>query len=253
MMRSLVGLALVCVMATAITSCREETKVDVVGGLHPDRMPTMTTRNVSTMISDSGVTQYRIVAPLWEVYDEGDAPHWRFPEGLYLRKYDRKFRVIATIAADSAIYFKNKNLWRLDGHVEVTKEPREVFLSQQVFWDQNKGIVYGDSFIHIENATHMMEGYGFRAKQDFTEYSINHPMGIFPAERDNLKGGSQGGAQPQRVAPAPASSAAMASVPAPRSESRHETEARPESSRNSVVPPGMAAPSAPVSRTTMTE
>lgn len=189
-----------CVVALMLlfASCREETKVDVASSLRPDRMPTMTTHNVSTMISDSGVTQYKIVAPLWKVYDEGPEPHWRFPEGLYLRKYDRKFNVIATIAADSAIYYKKLNLWRLDGHVEVTKVPRELFLSQQVFWDQNKGIVYSDSFIHIENATHMMEGYGFRARQDFTEYSINRPMGIFPAERDNLKGGgaASGSASP---------------------------------------------------------
>ncbi|MDE6009978.1 MAG: LPS export ABC transporter periplasmic protein LptC [Muribaculaceae bacterium] len=177
-------------LALLAGGCEEETKVDVVRGIRTDRMPTMTTRNVSTMISDSGVTQYKIVAPLWEVFDEGENPHWLFPEGIYLRKYDRKFNVIATIAADSAIYFKSQNLWRLDGRVEVTKVPRELFLSQQVFWDQSRGIVYSDSFIHIENSTHMMEGYGFRSKQDFTEYSINHPLGIFPARRDNLRGGS---------------------------------------------------------------
>lgn len=150
----------------------------------------MTTRNVSTLISDSGVTQYRIVSPLWEVYDYREHPYWRFPEGIYLRKFDRKMKVIATIAADSAIYFRDKNLWRLDGRVEVTKEPQELFLSQQVFWDQNKGIVYSDSFIHIENATHMMEGYGFSAKQDFSEYRITRPLGIFPADRDKLPGGA---------------------------------------------------------------
>ncbi len=185
-MRRLAGV--VAVLALMLGACTDETKVDVARRIHPEAMPTMTTRNVSTMISDSGVTQYRIVAPLWEVYDEGDNPHWRFPEGLYLRKYDRKFNVIATIAADSATYFKNKSLWRLDGRVEVTQKPSGLFLTQQMFWDQSKGIVYGDSFIHIENATHMMEGYGFRASQDFSQYSINRPLGIFPAERDNLKG-----------------------------------------------------------------
>lgn len=190
--------------------CNEETKVDVAKKLQPSRMPTMSTRNISTLISDSGVTQYRIVAPYWEVYDEGEEPYWRFPEGIYLRKYDRKFRVIATIAADSAIYFKNKGLWRLDGRVEVTKVPRELFLSQQVFWDQNRGTVYGDSFIHIENATHVMEGYGFTARQDFSEYKILKPLGIFPAERDKIAGGP----------PAPAGSpAAPVATPAPNPES----------------------------------
>lgn len=187
-MKLLSRLLPIAVMAliTGASACTEETKIDVASKLHPDKMPTMSTRNIATLISDSGVTQYRIVAPLWEVYNEGERPYWRFPEGIFLKKYDRKFRVIATIAADSAIFFKNEGLWRLDGRVEVTKVPREVFLSQQVFWDQNRGIVYSDSFIHIENATHMMEGIGFTAKQDFSQYRIIKPLGIFPAERDKL-------------------------------------------------------------------
>lgn len=189
-------LTLVFMGLIALSGCKDESKVDVTSALDKEKMPTMTTRNISTLISDSGRTQYRIVAPLWEVYDNREQSYWRFPEGLYLRKYDRQMKVIATIAADSATYFKDRNLWRLDGRVEVTKEPRELFLSQQVFWDQNKGIVYSDSFIHIENATHMMEGVGFEAKQDFSGYRIKRPTGIFPVDREKMKGGGQ---QPQSV------------------------------------------------------
>lgn len=186
------------------SGCTEETKIDVASKMDTRRMPTMTTRNISTLISDSGVTQYKIVAPLWDVYDEGANPHWKFPEGIYLRKYDRKFKVIATIAADSATFFKNEQLWRLDGRVEVTKYPKELFLSQQVFWDQSKGRVYSDSFIHIENATHVMEGIGFTARQDFSEYRITRPLGIFPADRKDLAGGA-GSANPGHAAPQPGS------------------------------------------------
>lgn len=180
-------------IGSLLASCTQETKIDVASRINPRKMPTMQTRNISTLISDSGVTQYRIVAPLWEVYDEGAQPYWRFPEGIYLRKYDRKFKVIATIAADSAIYYKNKQLWQLDGRVEVTKYPDELFLSQQLFWNQDKGRVYSDSFIHIQNSTHVMEGVGFTAKQDFSEYRITRPLGIFPADRKDLSGGNGGG------------------------------------------------------------
>ena len=208
-----VGALLAAVALLVMSGCGDDAKVDVASRIDSSKMPTMTTRDISTLISDSGVTQYRIVAPLWEVYDNVEHPYWRFPEGLYLRKFDRKMKVIATIAADSAIYFRDQNLWRLDGRVEVTKEPRELFLSQQVFWDQNKGIVYSDSFIHIENATHMMEGYGFTAKQDFSGYRINKPLGIFPVDRDNLKnGGSSGGGSstgPMPMRPAPAHAPAL--------------------------------------------
>lgn len=185
-MRMLPAVAGVLMALTGLMSCREEVKVNVASKIDPTKMPTMRTRNISTLISDSGVTQYRIVAPLWEVYDNIDHPYWRFPEGLFLRKFDRKLNVIATIAADSGIFYKDRNLWQLDGRVEVTKMPDELFQSNQVFWDQNKGIVYSDSFIHIENSTHMMEGYGFHAQQDFTGYSIHKPLGIFPVDREKL-------------------------------------------------------------------
>ena len=139
-----------------LPSCREEKKIDIASRLNPKKMATMTTVNVATLISDSGVIQYKIVSPLWTVYDQADTPYWNFPKGLYLQKYDPYFHVIATVAADSAKYFKNQKLWRLDGNVELTKAPKDVFLSQQLFWDQGRGKIYSDSFMHIETETHVL-------------------------------------------------------------------------------------------------
>lgn len=169
-----------------LAACREERKLDVAASLHPDRMPTMSTKNISTLISDSGVIQYKIVAPLWEVYDHVDTPYWRFPDGLYLQKYDPYFHVIATVAADSARYYKNERLWRLEGNVEMTKVPKDLFLSQRVFWDQRSRQIYSDTFIHIENATHVLEGTGFISNENLSQYRILNPEGIFPVNRDSI-------------------------------------------------------------------
>lgn len=182
-MRSLVPLMLVILLLAA---CREEKKVDVAASLNPAKMATMTTKNISTLISDSGVIQYKIVAPLWQVYDEADTPYWRFPQGLYLQKYDPNFKVIATVASDSAKYFKNERLWKLEGHVEMTKMPKDLFLSERVFWDQRKGQIYSDTFIHIENATHVLEGTGFISNDKLTQYRILKPEGIFPVNKDSI-------------------------------------------------------------------
>lgn len=169
--------------------CREERKVNVASGLDPKRMATMSTRNISTLISDSGKIQYKIVAPIWNVYDEADTPYWSFPEGLYLQKYDPYFHVMATVAADSAKFFKEKRLWRLEGHVEMTKVPKDLFLSERVFWDQRRGQIYSDTFMHIETATHVLEGTGFVSNEHLTQYRILNPEGIFPVNRDDFKKG----------------------------------------------------------------
>lgn len=167
--------------------CKEERKVDVAAGLNPEKMATMTTKNISTLISDSGVIQYKIVAPIWKVYDQIDTPYWIFPEGLYLQKYDRKFNVISTVAADSARYFKDRKLWKLMGRVELTKVPKDLFQSAELFWDQKTNKIYSDSFIHIETATHVLEGIGFISNDKLTEYRVIKPMGIFPVNKDDIR------------------------------------------------------------------
>lgn len=174
---------LVLALLLAGAGCREEKKVDVASTLTTVGMPTMKTVNVSTLISDSGITQYKIVSPLWEVYDEVDTPYWRFPKGLYLRKFDRQYHVIASVASDSARYLKFERLWRLDGNVELTRVPGTLFQTQQLFWDERQHRLYSDSFIHIETPTHVIEGHGFVSNDQLTDYSILKPEGIFPIEQ----------------------------------------------------------------------
>lgn len=180
---------LICIQLLLIiaSGCHEERKIDVASKLDPAKMATMTTKNIATYISDSGLVQYKIVAPLWEVYDRVDTPYWSFPEGLYLQKYDSYFKVIATVAADSARYFSNQRLWRLDGHVELTKVPKDLFQTEQLYWDQRRGILYSDSFIHIETETHMIEGIGFESDENLNSYRIIKPQGIFPVNRADLQ------------------------------------------------------------------
>lgn len=181
-----------CIAAALFAGCRKETKVDVATRINPDTMPTMVTRNVSTLISDSGVTQYKVVAPSWYVYNEGDSPKWLFPKGLYLQKYDRKFRVIATVAADSVVYFVRDKLWKLMGNVEVHRMPRSMFLSERLFWNERQRKIYSDTFMHIEDETHVLEGTGFISNDQMTVYRVLHPNGIFPVDRNELSGPAPG-------------------------------------------------------------
>lgn len=185
-MRKFPFILIFLLLFSVFLSCREEKKVDISHSLDASLMPSMSTRNISTLISDSGITQYKIISPLWNIFDETDTPYWSFPEGLYLQKFDADYNVIATVAADSAKFFKNERLWRLDGNVEMTKFPEELFLSPRVFWDQRRQQLYSDTFIHIENATHVIEGTGFESDESLNNYRILHPNGIFPINRDSL-------------------------------------------------------------------
>ena len=160
------------------TSCKEDARIDTATVSAGD-VPTMMTRDVETLISDSGVTRYRINTPVWYMYDEVQEPYWKFPEGLKLVKFDNFFRTEATVDADSATYFKNKQVWRLDGNVNISNVMNEKFLTQQL---------YSDSFIHIERTDRVLEGYGFESNEQMTRYTIKRVSGIFPASEFKSKG-----------------------------------------------------------------
>ncbi|MDE7407167.1 MAG: LPS export ABC transporter periplasmic protein LptC, partial [Muribaculaceae bacterium] len=129
---------------------------------------------------DTGYTRYHHPADQWIMYEEADDPNWKFPDGLFLETYDKDMNPDATLRSDSATYFSQQKLWRLDGNVRMRNTAGDRFLTEQLFWDQNQRKVYSDSFIHIERSDRTIEGYGFVSNENMTTYTVRRPTGIFP-------------------------------------------------------------------------
>lgn len=74
-----------------------------------DSMPVMDTRGVTTLISDSGVTRYRILTEEWKVFDRKSPSYWSFEKGVYLEKFDTLFQVEASIKSDTAYFTTSRS------------------------------------------------------------------------------------------------------------------------------------------------
>lgn len=141
----------------------------------PELTPSMNTDSVTTLISDSGITRYKLVADSWLVFDKAKEPYWYFPDGIYLERFDSLFQVEAMILADSAWNFTERRLWRLKGNVDIRNMEGEMFLSDELFWDQKEKRVYSDEYIQIKRGDTELKGYGFESNQEMTEYRIFRP------------------------------------------------------------------------------
>ncbi len=184
MMRTLPQILIALIIAaTMLCACEDDKKEVISGKADPETTPTMTTTDVSTLISDSGITRYKITTPLWLVFDEARDPRWTFPNSLHLEKFDPAFKPEATIDCDSAIFFKDRQLWRLDGYVNIRNTLGEKFLTNQLFWNQREQKIYSDSFIHIEKEGKIIEGYGFESNEQMTRYNVIRVAAIFPASQ----------------------------------------------------------------------
>ena len=141
-------------------ACGDDPKDVVDVKFDPNSTYTMKATDVVSLISDSGVTRYRLNAKDWLVYGKAEDPYWFFPSGIYVEKFDSLFNTDASIQADQGERFETSHL----------------------FWDQKKELIYSDRYIRIEQEDKVVTGIGFESNQSMTQYKIFNSQGIFPVE-----------------------------------------------------------------------
>lgn len=164
----------------AFISCTE--KHETVEVSDRSKMPRLSANDVVTLVSDSGVTQYRVNAKVWKVFDKAEDPYWDFPEGVLFEKFTTDLRVDAEIRSKKAIYFTERKLWNLCDSVHAMNLQGEHFECDTLFWDENLKKVYSNGKIKIRQEDKIIYGQGFESNQTFTKYVIKRPEGIFPIE-----------------------------------------------------------------------
>lgn len=165
-------LATVAVPFLLFASCAGEKKETVEMIFDPQTSYTLMETNVHTLISDSGITRYKMIAETILIFGKASEPYWYFPAGIYLEKFDTLFNLEASLKADTAHYFQRRSLWRLDGNVDISNTDGVRFETSQLFWDENKDTFYSDSFIKITKGEDINTGIGFKSNNDMSEYTI---------------------------------------------------------------------------------
>ena len=173
---------LAAVMFVIFPACSGKNKNLAEAISENDTLPSMYSLGVTTLISDSGITRYKIVAEEWAIFDKKNPPYWSFEKGVYLEKFDTLFRIDASIKADTAYYYEKKKLWELKGNVQILSQRGDKFQTELLFWDEKKEKVYSDKYIQIEQEDKIIRGYGFESNQDLTEYEIKNSTGVFTVE-----------------------------------------------------------------------
>ena len=172
------------VMFVLFPACSGDNKNLAEAITERDSLPTMKTLGVTTLISDSGITRYKIITEEWEIYDKKNPPYWAFEKGVYLEKFDSVFNVDASIKSDTAYYYEKQKLWKLMSNVHIQNLKGEKFDTDLLYWDQNKHTIYSDRFIRIEQPDRIITGRGFDSNEQMTVYTIRKPEGIFYVDDD---------------------------------------------------------------------
>ena len=155
-------------------SCQEG-KEHIAPAINPrDSVAVLISYGVNTLVSDSGLIKYRIVAERWEVNQEKKPSRWIFDKGLFLEQFDEKFHVEAYIQSDTAYYYDQSKIWELRGRVRVRTVEGMRFSSEELFWDQNSHELYSHKFSHLITPDREMQGTYFLSDEHLRHYTISN-------------------------------------------------------------------------------
>ena len=147
-----------------------------------DSLPVLKSIGVSTLISDSGIIRYKMIAEEWFIYDKKLPQYWAFEKGLFIERFNESYQVDAFISCDTAYFYNQEELWELHGRVFVKNMKGETFKTSLLFWDQRAHRIYSSAYMEIDGETRKLSGYNFSSNEQMTDYIIHSSKGLFPLE-----------------------------------------------------------------------
>ena len=181
------SMAIICMMIAMplyfFASCTGEKKEFVDFEFDSETSYNMKTTNVTLLISDSGITKFRLEAKEWYVFDEAAEPYYYFPEKVHGEQLDTSLRIEAYFDADTAYFYSNKKLWKLINNVKAVNLDGQQFETSLLYWDNAGERIYSDRYIRITKGEFVNVGTsGFEANQNLSKYELFNVTADIPFE-----------------------------------------------------------------------
>ncbi|MBQ0045946.1 MAG: LPS export ABC transporter periplasmic protein LptC [Prevotellaceae bacterium] len=151
-----------------------------------DSLPVLRSVGVSSLISDSGIIRYKLIAEEWLMYDKKEPQYQAFEKGLFIERFNQDYKVDAFISCDTAYYYDQARLWELRGRVLVRNLKGETFKTSLLFWDEFSHRIYSERYMEIDGETRKLSGYNFSSNEQMTDYIIHQSKGEFPIKETEV-------------------------------------------------------------------
>lgn len=167
----------------------------------------MYTRDVDMLVSDSGLTKYRLVSSVWIIYDREDRKEWLFPDTLTMWSVDSLKPGNKLVRADSAIFHVPEEEWELIGNVRIHGLRGEKLYTPHLFWQRRDKRLFSNDTTYFYTDGKELRGNRFEARDDLSQYYIYNNSGDFEVDKRLLDD------KPQPLPPAGTSGAPVPQDP----------------------------------------
>ena len=138
--------------------------------------------DVKLLYSEVAILKVKLTTPKQFRYANEDR---KYPKPVSIIFYGPAGEEVTTLRSDSGRYNKAKDLYTVMGNVVViNKQKQEKLLTPELNWNPVTKKVFTEKRVTVisQMTGEKLYGTGLDANQDFTNYSIRKPSGIFNAE-----------------------------------------------------------------------
>lgn len=160
----------------------------------PSELPNVYAKKVEIIYTDSSDLQMILEAPSIKQFSKevDRRPYIEFPDGIHVKFYDDSMKIESEITANYAIYYQDDKLWEAKGNVVAHNIEKGRLNTEVLFWDENKELIYSNSFSRIETEDGTFYGQdGFEANQRFTKWRLKGSSGTVKIKEEEENNNSE--------------------------------------------------------------
>jgi hypothetical protein len=136
-------------------------------------------KGIKINYSIGGKTKAVLTAPLM-LRHQDTVPFIEFPKNIHADFYDDSLNIESRLDAHYGRYMETESKVFLRDSVRLLNRNGDTLYCNELYWDRNKvgREFYTDKPVRIRTKTHIIDGAGLEAPQDFKGWTIFHPKGF---------------------------------------------------------------------------
>ncbi len=129
-------------------------------------------KDLRVIYSTQGNVRAILQSPKALNFIEGNDPYQEFPKGFSVQFLEGSDSVICTLKAKYALKKNKTKLTEIRDGVLLKSNDGKTMTTEQLFWDENKHVYYGEKPVQVVTPDEVINGIGFQSREDFTQYKV---------------------------------------------------------------------------------
>ncbi|MBI5538605.1 MAG: LPS export ABC transporter periplasmic protein LptC [Bacteroidia bacterium] len=139
--------------------------------------PMIFAKDVEILRTDSGKIVLKGFAKESAYYLSEKDTFLEFKKGFKIETFKDYPIVESSITAEYGKHWESKKIWEAKTNVVTQNIKGEMLNTEQLFWDENKHIIYSNSFCRVTTSDGIITGNSFEADETFNKWTLKKGKG----------------------------------------------------------------------------